>query len=214
MLRALLLALLPLPALACETPVCLVDPDTLVLMRVIDFDDQPSGWDPGHKIDEELRLGGASFAERFAGQTLGANGDFDTVTGEALPPLTLVPGRPGQTLSVVSLNGSNTLNGFGPAGFPRHNAQGEGAIAVLFERDQPAFSFQLLGGEKGTARIQFLRRDGTLIHAMTVSDLARGGLGFWRQKGVADIAGFVITNQDPQGIAIDDLRFGPPPQLG
>lgn len=161
-----------------------------------------------------MRLGGASFSERFAGQILGADGDFDTVTGTALPPLTLIPGAPGQTLSVVSLNGTNTLNGFGPAGFPRHNAQGEGAIAVLFEQDQPAFSFELLGGEKGTARIQFLRRDGSLIHAMTIGDLARGGLGFLRADGVADIAGFVLTNLDPQGIAIDDLRFGPPPQLG
>jgi hypothetical protein len=214
MWRSCLLALLPLPALACTEPVCLVEPETLNLVELITFDDMPSGWDPGHLIDDTLALDGASFAESFTGQDIGADGDFDTVNGAAIGPLSLQPGAPGQTLSVVHLAGSNIINGYGPAGYPRVHGQGEGAIAVLFDRDQSALSFQVLGGEAGTARIQFLRRDGSLIHDMRVSDLGRVSLGFWRQDGLRDIAGFVLTNNDPQGLAIDNLRFGMPPQLG
>lgn len=214
MLRAILFSVLPCSAFACADPVCLVDPATLDLSRLITFDDVPSGWDPGYRVDEILPLDGASFAERFAGQRLEHAGDFDIVSGEAFAPLTLLPGAPGQTLSVVKLSGSNMINGYGPAGYPRVHAQGEGAIAVLFDEDQPALSFQVLGGESGTAVVQFLRRDGSTIHQLAVGDLGRMSLGFWRQDGVRDIAGFVLTNTDPQGLAIDNLRFGPPPQLG
>ena len=214
LLRALLLACLPLPALACDAPVCVVDPDTLTLTQLITFDDMPSGWDPGHQVDELLSFPGAPFAERFAGQTLGANGDFDTVTGAALSPLTPLPGAPGQTFSIVNLYGTNILNGYGPGGFPRVNAQGEGAIAVMFNADQPALAFQLLGGEAGFAMVQFLRRDGSVIHDLRIDTSGTVSLGFWRKGGEADIAGIVITNKDPQGLALDNLRFGPPPQLG
>lgn len=212
--RALLIACLPLPAFACGHPICRVDPGSLELTRIINFDDMQSAWDPGFPHDEPIRMDGASFAERFAGQSLSSKGDFDQVNGPALPPLTLVPGAPGQTLSVARVLGSNTLNGFGPAGFPRTNAQGEGAIAVLFDDDQPAFSLEILGGEKGTATLMFLRRDGTIIHAITIANLARASFGFRRAGDIPDIAGFVLTNTDPQGVAIDNLRFAQPPQLG
>ena len=214
MLRVLVLACLPLPALACGDPVCRVDPDTLELAQIITFDDLPSGWDPGVRIDDLLRLPGASFAERFAGQAFGRDGDFDTVSGPAFSPLTLLPGAPGETLSIVRLYSSNILNGYGPAGYPQTHAQGEGAIAVLFDEDQPALSFEVLGGEAGTAVVQFLRRDGSHIHAVIVDNLGPVSLGFRREGDAPDIAGFVITNTDPQGLAIDNLRFGPPPNLG
>lgn len=213
MWRALILSILPLPVLACGEPVCQVDPDSLELSHVITFDEVPSGWDPGHRVDDPLLLPGAGFAERFAGQELGASGDFDTVSGAAFAPLTLIPGAPGETLSVVRMYGSNILNGYGPAGYPKVNAQGEGAIAVLFDTDQPALSFQVLGGESGRAQVQFLRRDGSQIHVVVIENLGPVSLGFLRQDAIADIAGFVITNTDPQGLAIDNLRFGPPPQL-
>lgn len=207
---AALIALVPLPVLACDAPVCLVDPNQLNLLEVITFEDVPSGWDPGHRIDETLSLPGASFAERFVGQALGTKGDFDTVSGSAISPLTLLPGAPGETLSIIRLMDSNMLNGFGPAGFPSARAQGEGAIAVMFDDDQPAFSFQIIGGESGSATVQFLRRDGSVIHALDVDDLAKEELGFQRAGNEPDIAGFVITNTDPQGLAIDNLRFGLP----
>ena len=92
--------------------------------------------------------------------------------------------------------------GYGTAGFPKRDAQGEGAIAVQFDRDQPALAFDLRGGEGGTAQVQFLRRDGSVITTLQLGPLAE------------DIAGFVLTNSDDQGLALDNLRFGPPPDLG
>jgi hypothetical protein len=38
-------------------------------------------------------------------------------------------------------------------------------------------------------------------------------VGFLRDRGIADIAGFIVTNTDPEGLAIDTLRFGKPPEL-
>ncbi len=214
MWRACLFALIPLQALACEAPICVVDPDTLNLTREINFDDLPSGWDPGHLIDDLLVLDGARFGERFAGQRVESLGSHDRIAGVALPPLTLLPGAPGETLSIVHMLGSNILNGFGPEGFPRASAQGEGAIAVLFDKDQPALAFTILGGEAGSAQIAFLRRDGSLVHTVSIETTGTLRLGFLRNTMEADIAGIVITNTDPQGLAVDNVRFGPPPQLG
>ena len=201
-------------ALACMAPICRVDPETMAFAEHIHFDDHPSSWDPGHRIDDTLRLPGASFAERFAGQTLAAQGDFDALTGTAFAPLTLLPGAPGETLSVVRMMGSNILNGFGPAGYPNVSAQGEGAIAVLFDHDQPALALQILGGEQGEAQIQFWSRDGRLIHTEVISTTGPLTLGFQRSGDIPDIAGLVITNTDPQGLAIDNLRFGLAPGIG
>lgn len=216
-LRALVttaLLLAPSLALACSAPICRVDPQTLALAQHIHFDDHPSSWDPGIRIDDVLALPGASFAERFAAQSIAAQGDFDTVTGTAFAPLTLLPGAPGETLSVVRMLGSNILNGFGPAGYPKVRAQGEGAIAVLFDHDQAALALQVLGGEQGEARIQFWSRAGALIHTEMIVTDGPLSLGFQRRDETPDIAGLVITNTDPQGLAIDNLRFGPAPELG
>lgn len=213
LLRALALALLPLPALACENPVCLVDPDDLVLPRLIDFDDIASGWGPGVEINDVLTLQGASFGEHFAGQNVGTQDSFDRVTGPAFGPLTLMPGADGQNLSVVHFSGNAVINGWGVAGFPKRDAQGEGAIAVLFDEDQSALAFDLRGGEAGTAEVIFLNRNGGLIGSVKVQPTGEFAVGFYRNKGREDIAGVVITNTDPQGLAIDTLRFGKPPEV-
>jgi len=198
----------------CGAPVCQADPETLLLPRIITFDDQPSGWDPGRLVDEILVLEGARFAEHFAGQSVQPQGVYDVVDGDALGPLLLIAGQPGQTLSVVRMFGSNILNGFGPQGYPAVGAQGEGAIAVLFDHDQSEFAFDLLGGEGGEATLTVLARTGQTLGEVHLRDLKTEPLGFVRQGGSRDIAGFVLTNQDPQGIAIDNLRFGVPPELG
>ncbi|QFT60503.1 hypothetical protein FIU94_16865 [Sulfitobacter sp. THAF37] len=212
-LRALLLSLTPTGLLACGAPVCLVDPDSLALTRVITFDDIRSGSGPGRLADDVIDLDGAQFGERFAGQGLAAADTHDQVIGAALGPLILLPGQAGQNLSIVHFSGNAVLNGYGPAGFPRREGQGEGAIAWLFDNDQTALSFELRGGEDGAALAQFLRRDGSVIGAVPVEPLGEMTLGFARAGDIRDIAGVVLTNTDPQGIAIDTLRFGNPPDL-
>ena len=61
--------------------------------------------------------------------------------------------------------------------------------------------------------VSFLRRDGTLIGVVPVDPTGEFAVGFARAKGIADIAGIIITNTDPQGLAIDTLRFGKPPEV-
>lgn len=213
-LAASLFLLLPLPALACGAAVCLVDPDSLALPDLITFDNARAGAGPGYQIDDVLILGGARFGERFAGQTLFIQGTHDSVTGAAFAPLTLLAGDAGQNLSVVSFMGVSVLNGYGHAGFPKRDAQGEGAIAILFDQDQPAIILELRGGEAGSAQVLFLRRDGTLLARVPISPLGEFALGFESAQGDADIAGVVLNNTDPQGIAIDTIRFGNAPNLG
>lgn len=209
----LALALFPAAASACSDAVCLVDPDGLALTQVITFEDTLSGYGPGHLVDEVLTLKGAKFGEHFAGQNKIAEGTHDLITGPGFAPLTLMPGDPGENLSVVFFSGISALNGYGPAGFPRREAQGEGAIAVLFDQDQAALAFDLRGGEAGAASVYFLRRDGSLIGDVTVVPTGEFAVGFTRFKGISDIAGFVVNNTDPQGLAIDTLRFGIPQDL-
>lgn len=202
------------PAFACDVPVCLVDPESLELPKVITFDDTRSGHGPGHLVPELLSFQGAAFGERFAGQSIIADGDFDQITGEAIAPLTLIPGAKGQNLSVVFFNGNNVLNGYGVAGYPRRNAQGEGAISMLFSENQSALAFQIRGSESGETRVTFLARDGQVIGSVNLPDTGEHAFGFVRASGTADIAGVSVTNADPQGIALDNVRFGKVPELG
>lgn len=202
------------PALSCDAPICLAPPETLPLAHVITFDDQAAGMGPGIEHRDVLRLEGAQFGEHFFGQFRSASGDFDIVVGRAAPPLTLLPGPEGEVFSIHRLGYTNVINGFGPARFPKREAQGEGALAILFDDDQAAMSFDILGGEDGAAHVMFLRRDGTLIDTLTIAPLSDRAFGFMRQGLRPDIAGIVITNDDPEGIALDNLRFGAVPQLG
>ena len=212
-LIACLFALLPLPLWACGASICLVDPNTLALPRTITFDDIRTGAGPGYEVKDILPLPGATFGERFAGQEVAVTGRHDQITGQALAPLTLLPGALGQNLSVVHFAGNSVLNGYGPAGYPKRDAQGEGAIAVLFDQDQSALAFDLRGGEAGRALVTFHRRDGSLIAQVPVDPAGEFAVGFERSRGIDDIAGFIVTNTDPQGLAIDTLRFGKVPSL-
>jgi hypothetical protein len=212
-LFAALLALAPGAALACDAPVCLVDPDSLLLTQIITFDDLRSGAGPGHYVKDILPLPGATFGERFAGQDVQASGAHDQITGNAFAPLTMMPGADGQNLSVVHFSGNTVLNGYGTAGFPKRDGQGEGAIAVLFDQDQSALAFDLRGGEAGAALVSFHRRDGSIIGQVSVEPTGEFSVGFLRTGGIDDIAGIIVTNSDPQGIAIDTLRFGKPPDV-
>lgn len=206
-----LLAIAAAPATAgnldCGLPICLVARDDLGLAHVITFDDVQSSLGLGHPIDELLIRPGARFGERFAGQQIEADGDFDRVSGAALSPLTAVPGAPGASLGAMRLPGTTVLHGHGPAGFPRAEAVGEGAIAIEFDDDQAALAFDLRGGEHGTLTVVFLRRDGSEIARLRLSDLGEERYGFARSPGLADIAGILLFNDDPQGIAIDNLAF-------
>ena len=211
---SLALTCLASTANACAELICIVDPESLDLTRIITFEGTQSTAGPGWQIDAVLVMEGASFGERFAGQTQMVAGDHDVIDGAASAPLTLLSGAPGAALSLVRMNGNTLLNGYGPAGFPKRQAQGEGAIAWVFDEDQSALSFQLRGGEGGQAQAQFLRRDGSVIDVIVITPVGEHAIGFQRGGKERDIAAVVLTNTDPQGVALDNLRFSRPPELG
>lgn len=214
MLRALAFLLCASPALACDRPVCLATPGAVSLNRVVTFDDMPSGYGTGTRLDTLLLADGVGFGERFAGQDLGETADHDTLAGAVLSPLTLLPGEPGGNLGIMRLMGTNILLGHGPRLHPADNAVGEGAIAVLFDTDQAALGFDLRGGEDGLAEITFFNRQGTVIDRIRLGPVAEDVFLFHRAGMQADIAGFTIVNTDPQGIALDNLRYADLPPLG
>lgn len=201
-MRIAVLLLLPTMAQACDRPVCMVDPDTIHHTRTITFDNLASGYGPGRPQAGTVSLPGAVFGELFAGQLLEYQGDFDRVTGTPLAPLS-VQTSTAKSLSIVRLADTNVLSGFGPSGYPKDTATGEGSIAVLFDRDQPSLRFDLRGGEGGNAVVVFLRRDGSMLDSWVIGALAEDAYAFEGEG----IAGFVITNDDPDGIALDTLAF-------
>ena len=205
----LILFFLPVAAQACDRPICEVGADTVAFARIITFDDQASGFGPGRPAADVIRMDGVSFGEHFAGQTLERIDDFDRVSGRAFGPLTIRPGATSENLTIIRLADTNVLSGYGPTGYPNHSATGEGAIAVMFDRDQPGIGFDLRGGEGGQATVMFLDRDGAVIDTHTVGPLAEISYAFRRQDDEADIAGVLITNEDPDGIALDQVRFEP-----
>lgn len=174
--------------------------------QLITFDDIAGGAAPGTNYNGIVVSGGASFAERFAGQTNSPSGDFDVLSGAPTGPLTLVTGTSGQNLVVLLNEGTQVLAGLGPLGFPDFDAIGEGAFAILFTTDQSEFGFQLVGGDGGAATLGFFARDGLLIDQIVLGGLANTFYGFTREGGLKDIAGISIFNADPGGIAIDNIK--------
>ena len=175
--------------------------------QVVTFDDVAGGSAPGTNYDGVFFSNGVGFAERFAGQTLGAVGDNDSMGGSPSGPLTLQVGAAGRNLNIFDYTSSQVLTGLGPSGFPNGNAIGEGAFAALFSSGQSQFGFQLVGGNGGTANIGFYRADGSLIQSIALGGLADTFYGFSRTGGTQDIRGISIWNDDVGGIGFDNLKF-------
>lgn len=192
-----------------------------------DFETLPHRDEPGLRFDHPLRLGALWLGERFAGQGLADDAGFDHVTGLPDAPLALRGGAAGANLSVAFHRGfgSNALFPLGARGFPARNARGEGAVAVLFDEDQSAAGLRVhsdyadpLGGRatsRGHVTLTFYRRDGSVIATRTEA-LVTGitEIALRRPGGLPDIAGVVIVNDDPGGIAIDDILYQIAPYLG
>lgn len=188
-----------------------------ILVGRIDFENFARALSPGASQDEILVFEGASLGERFAGQMLDQDQGFDTLTPAAFAPLSLRKGATGQNLAVEFIIFlSNQVKGLAPPGFPAEHAGGEGAISILFERDQFALGFRVASEPRpadpdaipGQMLVSFLRRDGSVIDSLQIGlDWGLSGYGFRRLGDVSDIAGISITNRDPAGIAIDDVIF-------
>jgi hypothetical protein len=187
----------------------------------IDFENFPRVVN-GTRYDNILLLPGARIGERFAGQKLYFERTFDRLDGEPEAPLRLLPGAPAQNLSVEARgHAQNGLNGIGPMGFARKNGSGEGAVSILFDTDHPAigmtieFEMGYAGAPPpGSARFQVFARDGRKLGDITLKGQGRSRVCLQLGDGVPAIAGVSITNDDIEGISIDDIAFDSAPPVG
>jgi len=184
----------------------------------ISFETLPQRPEPGFNLDAPMRFQGAWLGERLVGQTT-SGAPWDVIGGDPRVPLAIAPGKPGRNQSVARHRGfaSNALFPLGPGGFPAVGARGEGAVAILFDRDQAAFGLRIqadyadpLGNRPlpGKVQMAFYTRKGVLI-AQTEHQLGYSitEIGLRRTGNIPDIAAVVITNTDPGGVAIDDIVF-------
>ena len=175
--------------------------------EVVDFDDIAGGSAPGTNYDAVFASRGVGFGERFAGQSVTSVGDNDKLTGAPTGgSLTLMPGVAGQNLNVFFYTTSNVLTGLGIRAFPNGDAIGEGAFALTFSTGQSQFGFELVGGDGGTAYVDFFRADGSMIDSIALGGLSNTFYGFSRDGGLQDIAGISIWNDDGGGIGFDNLK--------
>ena len=183
-----------------------IDPSLVACPQSVTFDDVKGGPTPGTNYDGVLVAGGLLFAERFAGQTLGAIGDFDAITGTPTNPLLPQAGAAGANLDVFDYAG-NVLTGLGPIGYPDIDAIGEGSMVIYLPIPQSKVKFDLVGGNGGSATVSFYRTNGTLIDDVVVSGLADLTYGFGTADASATIAGILIQNTDASGIGVDNICY-------
>ena len=225
-MRALCLILicLPLPLRAEIVPVPYATLETRLAERQ-DFETLPQRPEPGFNLDQPLRRPGLSIGTHFAGQSLiarpGPTGaPHDTLgPGEATRPLTVRGDPPGENLSIAFHRGfgSNALLPLGPDGFDRLSGRGEGAVALLFDTDQAAIALRLhtdypapLGNAvaQGDITLHFFDRSGRLILRHTLRPgPGASAHGFATTDTQPRIAGLLVINTDPGGIALDDILF-------
>lgn len=217
-----------------EAAIIQVNPTTLTAVGEINFDDvivnfDPiTGYYPGNNYDGIVfgqnvnnstdPTDGAYFAQNFAGQTVAPGGGsnlYDVVSGSPTNQLTLQVGPTNQNLSIAG--GAAILYGLGPLGFGLNNATGEGAIAILFDRDQSEFGFNLDGTPDADPAKQvylsFFRRDGSLIGDITLDQpIPFEALGFKTDTGIKEIAGVSISNIGSAGggVGIDFIVYDNP----
>ena len=197
------------------------------------FENWPMRPEPGHLLRVPHRGLGIKVGGHFAGQSLAILTQRDGTRFDALgdtqaaTPLALEMGPDGQGLAIAHHNGfgSNAAFPFGPDGYDAISGRGEGALAVLFDHDQKATGFLThsdyddpLGirpARRGGVEVIFLTRDGHVL-ATFASILQQGvtAFGFETASGAPEIAGLVILNTDPGGIAVDDILFARAAMVG
>lgn len=197
-----------------------------VLDRIEGFAAWPARPEPGHLLRAPHRGDGITVASHFAGQspavlTRRAGGRFDTLTrARAHAPLVIETGPPGQGISIAQHRGfgSNAVLPIGPDGFDAISGRGEGSLAILFDHDQAAVGLLVhadyadpLGARpapRGTVEVILLDRAGQVL-ARDVTPLSEGitALGYGTGDGAPRIAGLVVLNTDPGGIAVDNILF-------
>ncbi len=143
---------------------------------------------------------GATYGEKFAGQTLSTAGGFDSLSGLPSTPLALEANAAvADNIGILFHSGSNTI--YGDLG----GAVGEGALSILFDVETSIFGFDIVGVDGGDFTVDLFGTNGSLLGSFTQA-AANSFFGFEVASGDL-IAGVSITNTDPAGIAYDNITF-------
>ena len=158
------------------------------------FNAQPSGNVVGFIAEP-----GATYGERFAGQTLTTTG-FDALIGTPTANLTLLANlSSASNVGIIPFGGSQVIYG------DLNGQIGEGALSILLLMDSDGFGFDLVGTNGGAFTAQFFARNGSLLGSITQSAIQDGYVGF---SSDTCIAGVSLTNVDVGGIGYDNFQFG------
>ncbi|MEO0425515.1 MAG: hypothetical protein AAF184_24490 [Pseudomonadota bacterium] len=143
---------------------------------------------------------GATYGERFEGQTLSTAGGFDVLSGAPTAALNLLAND-------VATDNVGIVNAGSQVIFGDLNGEiGEGALSVLFDAATDVFGFLLVGSNlSGEITVSFFGMAG--IELGTISQASSGGFFGFRATGGDLIRGVSITNTDPSGVGFDDVTF-------
>ncbi len=198
--------------------------------NLVTFDRLPSKPFPGYSFDHGIAFPGGRLGERLTGQTLGTitphdGGPHDVLINAPALPLSIASAAPGEgvSLSLHRAYGSMALYPLGPLKQPHPQARGEGAVAIVFQRDVCAMgllvhtqytnALGLNAGHRGDVTLTLYARDGVVLSLQHLTP-PEGVSGIAVFDPTARIAAATIENADPGGISMDDLRFGCPALTG
>lgn len=166
-------------------------------------------------INGPYKTGAASFGERFTQDPANlfvswyVTDAYDGLGPDADMPLRVVPGMDGENLALVKTEDSIKITGIGPA---PDFATGYGSVGIEFDESQVAVGFKLfsLGGTYKGGLIRLHVFDTTGEHLTYINFFITGAsrVGLCSRNGLPVIGGVSITNEIPDGIAIDDIKFG------
>ncbi len=144
---------------------------------------------------------GATYGERFAGQTLATGTGFDVLSGTPTNPLTLLSNAvAADNIGLLSFGGSNVIYGDLSA------TVGEGAVSIAFASGVTELGLDIVGVDSGGLfTVDFFDAAGALIASIAQAP-ANAYFGFRATAGSV-IAGVSITNNDPAGIGYDNVQF-------
>ena len=151
---------------------------------------------------------GITMGERFVGQQTSSAGGFDVVEGRPSMPLTIddsIEAKYG--INLLWIYSTTVVDGLGPVGFPDSGAIGDGALSILYERDQLLVGFDLVGSNGGGLRIQLFDRSGVLLDDFTFEETSNRTYVFFSNQ--MNIAGLTLSNFDWGGLAFDNFIFQP-----
>ena len=182
-----------------------VAPGSLTTDTLADIEDLTSGNKAGI-----VTSGGLSFAESFLGQSVMVVGGFDQVSGTPTSPLALQANAiTDNNVSVLNFAGSQIIFGI------NENPGSRGTIAILFPVLQSEIGLDIVGGNGGSATLDFFRNDCSFAGSVMVTNLAAAQtpFGFRKADDIADIRGVLIQNTDSGGIGFDNFRYHSQAQL-